>query len=276
MVVDCYNCGSEEHSFYTEENGVTLVKCSGCGLLYVRERPSDENISEATKQGKHRGEEEFDVTGQFRKYRIPKFLKVLDDLFDHNFGNAQTWLDVGCGHGEFIMALQKYSEGSMKVIGSEPNIHKQESARSRGLNVGYFELESHEEKYDIISLLNVYSHLPDPPKFLGILKKLISPGGELLLQTGNTAHLSAKDHVGPLDLPDHLSFASEKIIVDILEGLGFEILKIKKYPYFERNLFSFAREILKFFLPQYKTRLKYFNPKKYGQVDMYIRARVKS
>lgn len=274
IISKCYNCGNNQHTFYTKENGVSLVKCSGCGLLYVRDRPSDDQISEAAKQGTHRGIKELDVTGHFRNYKIPKYLDVLEDIFDSNFGNAQTWLDVGCGHGEFIMAIQKYCKGSIKVCGSEPNIKKQESARKRGLNVGYFELESHSQKYDIISLLNVYSHLPDPPKFLEALKKLLIPGGEIVLQTGDAAHFSAKDQVAPLNLPDHLSFASEKIVVDILERLDFEILKIKKYPSLDRNLSSFAREIIKLFLPKYKSRIKYFALKKYSQNNMYIRARL--
>ena len=72
---------------------------------------------------------------------------------------------VGCGQGEFIAAVQKYDKG-VTVKGTEPNIHKQEMARKKGLNVFFFDIESHEEKYDVISMLNVYSHLPDPPAFL--------------------------------------------------------------------------------------------------------------
>ena len=39
----------------------------------------------------------------------------------------------------------------------------------------------------------------------------------------------------PFYLPDHLSFASESIIIRILERLGFEILSVKKYPSSSNN-----------------------------------------
>ena len=124
------------------------------------------------------------------------------------------------------MAIQKYSSQNIEIQGTEPNIHKQESAKQRGLNVDYFDLESHKKKYDVISMLNVYSHLPDPPKFLESLKNLLNSRGELILETGDTASLSAKDHYRPFYLPDHLSFASESIVVNILESLNFEILNV--------------------------------------------------
>ena len=106
------------------------------------------------------------------------------------------------------------------------------------------------------------------------MKKLLNPGGELILQTGDTANLSAETHYRPFYLPDHLSFASESIVIGILERLNFEILSIKKYPFIRFNLSSIAKELVKAFLPQYKSRIVYYF--KNSQTDMFIRARSKS
>lgn len=65
-----------------------------------------------------------------------------------------------------MVAVQRYSSGKVTVKGIEPNVNKQKSARKKGLNVDYFNIETHKEKYDVISILNVYSHLPDIPIFL--------------------------------------------------------------------------------------------------------------
>jgi SAM-dependent methyltransferase len=274
-ITQCYNCGSEQNTFYADENGFSLVKCSGCGLLFVDDRPDDNEISHAHTQGKHRGAEEFDMTGMFDPGKVPHYLKVLEDLFQGDF-SGKTWLDIGCGHGEFMLAVQKYGPDQITVKGTEPNVHKQESARKRGLDVGYFDIESHPERYDYISMLNVYSHLPNPPAFLQSLKRLMNPGGELILETGDTAGLAAKVNFRPFYLPDHLSFASEKIVVGILERLGFEVIEVKKYPFLQFSLNRIAREFIKAFLPKYKSRfLYYFNRKAYSPTDMFIRARLK-
>ncbi|MEN6475529.1 MAG: class I SAM-dependent methyltransferase [Syntrophaceae bacterium] len=273
----CYYCGSGNHRFYAEENGFTLVKCDGCGLLFVENRPDDDQITQAHKQGKHAGLNELDMTGIYNPGRVRMYRKVLEDLFGGDMGHLRTWLDVGCGHGEFIQAVQRYAPGMVEARGTEPNVHKQASARKRGLNVDYFDLETHTGRYDVISLLNVYSHLPDPPRFLEGLKKLLEPGGEIIVQTGDTAGFPAPDHYRPFCLPDHLSFASQAIVVGILERLGFEVLSIRKYPYVRLELGSVLKEIVKALLPQFSSRLRYYLKwKQYSATDMYIRARLKN
>jgi SAM-dependent methyltransferase len=276
-IASCYYCGSGQNVFYGQENGFTLVKCSGCGLLFLKDRPDDTDISQAHKQGRHSGNKKFDVTGAFSPGSIPHYLDILDDIFKGDMAKQQTWLDVGCGHGEFMQAVLNYSAGGVTVTGTDPNSGKQQSARQRGLNVEFFDLETHEKTYDMISLLNVYSHLPDPEAFLLSLKNLLKPGGELLLETGDTADLSAQDHYRPFYLPDHLSFASESIVVGILERLGFEIISINKYPFERFRLEIFIRESIKFFLPGYQSRLRYYwKWRLYSRTDMFIRAKIKN
>ena len=69
-ISSCYNCGSDKRIFYAEENGFSLVKCSECGLLYLKERPDDAEISQAHKQGKHTGLKQLDTTGMFDQEKI--------------------------------------------------------------------------------------------------------------------------------------------------------------------------------------------------------------
>jgi SAM-dependent methyltransferase len=273
-ITKCYYCGSDHNTFFAEENGFSLVKCDSCGLLFMENLPEHAEIMEAHKQGKHSGVKELDVTGRFSPVKISQYLEVLKDLYSGDVDRINTWLDVGCGHGEFMVAVEKYSSGKIAVKGTEPNISKQESARTRGLDVSYFDIATHEGKYDVVSMLNVYSHLPDPPAFIQELKRLLNPNGELILETGDTASLPVKDHYRPFYLPDHISFASEKIVVGILEQQNFEILEIRKYPFMRRDLRSIAKELIKVFLPQYKSKLMYCFSK--YRTDMFIRARLKN
>ncbi len=273
-ITKCYNCNSEKHSFYAEENGYILVKCDLCSLLFVENRPDDTDISHMHEQGKHLGDEKLNVTGRFNKSKISEYLPILEDLFKGDKGGKKTWLDVGCGHGEFMIAVQKYFSGKITVRGTEPNEYKQRSAQRRGLDVTYFDLANHEEKYDVISLLNVYSHLPDPPAFLKTLKRLLNPNGEIILQTGDTAELDAKDHLRPFYLPNHLSFASESIVVGILERTDFEVLKIKKYSGLKYSFMKIGKEVVKLFMSGYKSKLLYYlKIKPYSHTTMFIRAK---
>jgi len=274
--VDCYNCGSEVHTYYASENGFNLVKCNQCGLLFVNPQPTEEDIEQAHKIGVHRGSKDLITTGDFIPQKIDNYLEILNEFFPNKLIlTGKKWLDIGCGYGEFLEALIKFTKGDIKAKGIEPNIYKQRTAQKRKLNVRFFDLEKHTDKYDVISLLNVYSHLIDPPKSIQSWKRLLNPGGELFLETGDTADFDSKDHHRPFKLPDHLSFASEKIVTDILNDLGFEIIEVKKYPYNKLSLKLLSKELLKFFWPNKHSRFIYLmNPKSYINSDMYIRARL--
>lgn len=265
----CYNCRSDEHSFYAEENGFTIVKCNTCGLLYVTPRPDNGEIDQATKAGIHQGDQKLEVIRSFSEVKVGRYLMILQDFFkDKLTGRKATWLDIGCGHGEFLIALDRFSNGRIKAKGIEPNCAKMESGCRRGLDISFFDIESHDEKYDFISALNVYSHLPDPPATLHSWQSLLKPGGELLLETGHTAHLPPKQHPKPFELPDHLSFASEEIVGNILKKAGYKVKDSRIYYWIKPTPISVFKEIVKIVWPGKKSTLKYI----WHPTDMYVRA----
>lgn len=275
--VNCYYCHSSESEFYDTENGFNLVKCKQCGLLYVNPRPQITDIEEAHQVGQHRGEEIIDVTGNFKQQKVEQYLNILKDFYGINseLMAEKKWLDIGCGNGEFVKDLEIFTQGNCNVQGVEPNIYKQESAKKKGLNVSFFDLDKCETKYQFISLLNVYSHLPDPIKILENWSQLLTEKGELLIQTGDSANLDQKDHHRPYYLPDHLSFVSEEILRDILQKIGFQIIKIQKYRFSEFRIptvKNIAKETLKLVMPYKKSSLFTELFPKQPNRDMWIRA----
>lgn len=275
--VNCYSCSSDTPMFYAEENGFTLVKCRSCGLLYVSPRPEEKDILEAQKYGVHKGDYTIHTTGRLLRYRIPEYVKILRDLYGPHWNlGSGTWLDVGCGNGEFMLALKEYTKEGIHVVGIEPNIKKQERAQSLGLKVSFFDLNLSEEQFDWISMLNVFSHLPNPPEFFLILRRHLRPGGELLIETGDAACFSPDQIFKPLNLPDHLSFASESILRNLLSNAGFRVLEVRKYPAFPTNLRSIIKDLAKILLWRTTTTAvvrKYLMSKKIP-TDMYIRAKM--
>jgi 2-polyprenyl-3-methyl-5-hydroxy-6-metoxy-1,4-benzoquinol methylase len=237
--VVCYICGSNDSRLWATENGFQARRCAECGLVYVSPRPAAELISKAAESGLHGGETTLDIIGRYGGAKKVRFYgRRLAELYPngHLRGQRSRWLDVGCGYGEFLEALARASAGTLRLIGSEPNQVKAASARARGLDVTFRDLDSEHERYGYASLLNVYSHLPDPPSFLSRLRELLSPAGELVLQTGNWAELERDQIPDRLCLPDHLSFASEKLIARVLERAGFEVLAARRYRMFRPTL----------------------------------------
>jgi SAM-dependent methyltransferase len=219
--VACYFCGSSQHAPYAHENGFALVKCAGCGLLYVNPRPDDADIDAAMRSGMHRGEDALDVVGQHDPRKVAGYVTILKRLFGGREVSG-SWLDIGCGHGELLEALGRF--GSVAARGLEPCAPKADSARARGLHI-VDEGAIAPQSLDAISALNVYSHLPDPHQALRQWATWLRPGGWLIVQTGDSCDLPYRDHHQPFDLPDHLSFANRRIVWTILERAGYVVLR---------------------------------------------------
>lgn len=268
----CYSCGVRSHIPYAEENGFFLVKCTGCGLLFVSNPPAETETIAAHIQGKHRGDREFESTFRFDSSKLKRYDRALTDLLG-DVPLRGDWLDVGCGHGEFMLAVKRRALESLKIRGSEPNLAKRLSAKGRGLDVDFLDLESLDADFDTVSLLNVYSHLPNPPEFLGKVKRRLRSGGELILETGDTADMPSSVHHRPLYLPDHLSFASEAIIRNLLTRLGFEVIKVSKFPLLQPTALWRIKQMVKMVVPG-KTPDWHLTREEYSAVDMWIRARV--
>lgn len=272
--VNCYSCGSSDYILYDRENGFNLVKCRKCGLLYVNPRPSEEEISLAVRSGIHTGETELNVTNSFNEKAIPSYLKVLDDLYKPAELYDKSWLDIGCGNGEFLIALNTFTDSRIIVKGSEPNEIKAENARRRQLDVEFIDLQLHDKTYDVISMLNVFSHLSNPLQTLRAWRNLIKKDGELLVETGHSSHLPRKYHAKPYLLPDHLSFASKDIVEELLRKTGFRIINTLIYRsshYPEITFINLIKQMTKFVLCRRNYLHSFLPCLNHG--DMYIRAK---
>jgi 2-polyprenyl-3-methyl-5-hydroxy-6-metoxy-1,4-benzoquinol methylase len=234
--VRCYVCGKQNSEVWARENGHVAVRCGDCGLVYVDPRPRLENISAGARTGLHEGAGELNVIGSYGgEPRVRRYKDILRDLYGDGYfyKSGESWLDYGCGYGEFLEALRQESGGALKLTGLEPNEVKAASARQRGLDVS-FDSSMLKRRFHYISLLNVYSHLPNPPETLAELAEGLEPGGEVLIETGNFAELEREQIPTSLDLPDHLSFAGERLLRRVLEKTGFRVQKVVRYPMFAR------------------------------------------
>ena len=95
-----------------------------------------------------------------------------------------------------------------------------------------------------MSLINVFSHIPDFHHFLQQLKRVLAANGELFLETGNIGDLTSSDQVPTeLDLPDHLVFASERNIHQFLSDAGFRVVEVKRIR--KDGMIAVAKNIIK-------------------------------
>lgn len=221
--VACPVCTADDPAFWGAEGGYRAVKCGPCGSIYVSPRPRQEAISEAARTGLHGAA--LDVKGKRSARKVEHYRRVIRRMLPIALGG--TWLDVGAGYGELIEAVDPW----FKVQGIEPMVSKVRIARKRGLSVSAAPLSEVTGQFNVVSLINVFSHVPDFPAFAAQLHKRLKPGGLLFMETGNGGDLASRaDYPDRLYLPDHLVFIGVEQMKALLSRCGFEVLKVEEHP----------------------------------------------
>ncbi|MGN7661149.1 MAG: bifunctional 2-polyprenyl-6-hydroxyphenol methylase/3-demethylubiquinol 3-O-methyltransferase UbiG [Anaplasma sp.] len=131
--------------------------------------------------------ESFAVLRKMNPLRVKYVLSQLGD--DASRGSL---LDVGCGGGVFSESMASLG---FKVVGIDPSQESidiaTEHARIRGLAIEYYSIDLQQLRsnssstYDIITLMEVIEHVPDPQSFLEDACELLNRGGMIFLSTLN-------------------------------------------------------------------------------------------
>ncbi len=248
--INCPFCDESKSSPWAKENGFTAVKCSVCGLVYVNPRPIQSLIREGVETGIH-SNVEHGRTAVVRRVRsnVIRYKKILALMFNDVWSNPReiSWLDVGAGYGEIVEAVSALAHLGSRIEGIEPMKPKATRARARGLKISEKYLHDVTEKFDFVSLVHVYSHIPDFRVFLGEIKNVLADNGEFYLETGNIGDLGDSHEVPTeLDLPDHLVFAGEHHLTGYLSEAGFSIVEIRRMR--KDGIINFAKSIIKKFI----------------------------
>jgi 2-polyprenyl-3-methyl-5-hydroxy-6-metoxy-1,4-benzoquinol methylase len=272
-IIPCPYCKSTQFYKWGAENGFTAVKCEKCNLVYVNPRPLTSLIEKAVKTGVHSEEaNSINVVSRRIDSKVERYRKVFATIFSDVWEAKKpvSWLDIGAGYGEIIESITLLAPSGSIIKGLEPMHPKAEKARARGLMIQEGYIDSVTEKFDIISIIDIFSHIPDFRSFLNEAKGVLNNKGEIFIETGNTAEFNRNQIPGELSLPDHLVFAGEPHIRGFLEEAGFEIIAIQKVRI--DTLMGFIKDIVKFLIGRpIKVILPYTSPYR----SLLIRARLK-
>jgi 2-polyprenyl-3-methyl-5-hydroxy-6-metoxy-1,4-benzoquinol methylase len=229
--INCPCCNNKSYQPWAIELNYQVVRCVSCKLLYVNPMPDSDDVDAAVRNGEHLVDaQKLNV----RSRRIPKKIsayKVLESQFSDLWRSKRKiiWVDVGCGYGETLEAVQMLAATGSTVLGVEPMAHKAKSAQSRGLQIVNSYLQPNQFKADVISAVDIFSHIPDFHSFLEIVATNLIAGGEVFIETGNLADImSRSEFPGELGLPDHLVFAGVKQITKYLNASGFDVVDIRE------------------------------------------------
>lgn len=132
----------------------------------------------------------------------------------------QKILDYGCGAGKFVKEL--IEAGFVNTRGYDLFLPEKIEINGEAYlsdNLSDFKNKS----WDIITLNHVFEHVPDPVELLKDLKKILPPGGKLLLRfpvIDSFAFEKYKENWVQFDAPRHINLFTRKSIKLAIQKAG--------------------------------------------------------
>lgn len=162
------------------------------------------------------------------------------EMLDLLPSTVRRLLDVGGGEGGFARAFMRQRGGEALLL--EPGPEAAQRAMASGLqvfNMGIEQLQPQQVgALDAISFLDVLEHLTDPLSALKLARRLLPPGGALLVSVPNAGYWPVvRDLVaGRLDyLPvgilcqTHVRFFTAQSLEQLLADAGFEVVTLRRH-----------------------------------------------
>ena len=147
-------------------------------------------------------------------------------------------LDVGCGNGAFLAAMQTRG---WDVHGLEPDPAAAAAARAAGIDVRSGTLADADwpdGSFDAVTMSSVIEHVHEPASILAACGRLLATGGRLHVVTPNIDALGAERfgrHWRGLEAPRHLVLFNRRSLARLLVACGFE--DVRFHPHYAGEWF---------------------------------------
>jgi 2-polyprenyl-3-methyl-5-hydroxy-6-metoxy-1,4-benzoquinol methylase len=206
---------------------IQLMKCNHCDFGFTKEIPVRDNFFEA------RYDIEFDAafesTNNFKEDVLAQCFKLLKK-YGRTSGDL---LDIG----SFAGILMRYAKDKgFNSYGVEVNPtmakYSKDQLQLDVFNGPFLEFPCDDNRYDVITLIDVLEHLLQPREMLEKCHRVLKPGGQILIKVPNCdsqifkqniANWLGVSNLGVFASFGHINHFSPASLSKVLTELGFEV-----------------------------------------------------
>lgn len=115
----------------------------------------------------------------------------IESLLNLNLPPVKKLLDIGCGNGEYTIAMC-YHYGASELYGIDIGAEAIEVANRRGIKAIHHDLNNapypfDDDMFDLVFAGEIIEHLMSPDGLLEEIKRVLKPGGYCVISTPNIA-----------------------------------------------------------------------------------------
>ena len=232
--VPCAICGADDVDLChtkASPDGETfpIVRCRRCSLVYVSPRRRPETLLDLYRRPAYFRTNQAMVSG-YRDYLADHALHRI--FFRRQLHRIERYvrkgriLDVGCAAG---FLLDEARRRGWQTEGVEPSAFASNYARDE-LRLSVFtgllhDIRHPDGHFDAVVMDDVIEHVGDPEAELAEVRRILRPGGAVLVHTPNADSFSYRisgRHWVHLKPSEHLVYFSPRTLGALLARLGFE------------------------------------------------------
>ena len=233
--ISCPICEISESRPFIFGGPKDIVKCKGCGLVYVNPRRSEKEIKAFFQKDYISNNQMLDtIFGTWRRETLIRIAALI-----LKFKKSGKILDIGCAGGEFLENFLPL--GGWKCYGLEPSFLAASAAIKKGISIyqGVLEdIDIPDNDFDVITYLDTLYYAPRPLEGIIKLRKILKEDGILVIEVPGYCYRLMRN-VGPLGLilngkwcslgppSPHLFFYSQRTLCKLLEKAGFVMIDIR-------------------------------------------------
>ncbi|MEK7401584.1 MAG: class I SAM-dependent methyltransferase [Gemmatimonadota bacterium] len=216
---------SFSYSFSPEHNKTfRVVRCARCTHAFCAPLPS--GIA-----GSYRDviDDEYLKHAESRRLSAAAVLRTVEA-----YAPGQRLLDVGCATGDFLDVAR---ERGYAAEGLDLSTWSCDIARRRGLTIHQETLAAfaarETARFDVVSLIGVIEHFPDPRAEMANLAALVRPGGLVVIWTGDSGALlpRALGRRWWYWQGQHIQYFTQQSLSQLVEDAGFRHEATTRYPF---------------------------------------------
>jgi len=232
VTVGCPGCAAGAGKPEVSKSGFQYCLCPDCGSLYVSPRPTKAEITayyQAAPSVKFWSTHFFRETREARRERMfrPR-AELVGAIADRRGLSRATLVDVGSGYGIFLEEVRKLGAFA-RVVGVEPEPDMAALSRSNGFEIVGKPIEAMGEREleaDVATAFEVLEHVFDPLEFLLGARRILRPGGVLVLTTQTIDGFDIQvlwERSKSLAPPQHINLLSIAGMRALAERAGLEL-----------------------------------------------------
>jgi len=208
-------------------NDFTIVRCASCGLIFVREILSQEELDHYYRKDDAYLNVDDDCVylSQDNINNLNYYFKSLRSLIVKRIPSG-TILDIGCNAGYFLDVMGGFECYGIERSPSHAKVARQKH-RDKIFTGTFEEYDPGETRFDCITLQDVFDHMVDPLDVLKKCHQLLKPQGLIVIKVHDMGSLYAKitgKNFYAFLPPLHLFYYNKVSLKIALEQASFELV----------------------------------------------------